>query len=244
MWTTQLRTSLLDAGAGMWNALGAGFTFVDGGPINSGLSYDGINVISWADGMPYGVLATSYFFIERGVVNEIDIEFSNAFPWGDGAPGSNTYDIQSTASHELGHWLVLLDQYMLADADKIMYGYEIIDEQRRTPAPGDVAGIRWVYGGGSDADAHPDPHGVVESHTHAHTNADAHGARRRARLPSEGRDRQARCRSPPSRYLVTDDLDLVVTRSISISTAAGVVKKKWTGVTRSSVVLAVVPLQV
>jgi hypothetical protein len=34
--------------------------------------------------------------------------------------------------------------------------------------------------------------------------------------------------------MVTDDLDLVVTRSISISTTAGVVKKKWTGVTKSS----------
>jgi hypothetical protein len=36
------------------------------------------------------------------------------------------------------------------------------------------------------------------------------------------------------RYMVTDDLDLLVTRSISISTSSGVVKKKWTGVARSS----------
>jgi hypothetical protein len=153
----ELRTRLLDAGAGMWNALGAGFTFVNGGPISSGLSNDGINVVSWADGMPYGVLATSYFFIDRGVIKEIDVEFSNAFAWGDGSPGSNTYDIQSTASHELGHWLMLLDQYMLADSDKIMYGYEVMNEQRRTPAPGDVAGIRWIYGGGAKPSPTPSP---------------------------------------------------------------------------------------
>jgi hypothetical protein len=229
----QLRTSLLDAGAGMWNALGAGFTFVDGGPINSGLSYDGINVISWADGMPYGVLATSYFFIDRGVVNEIDIEFSNAFPWGDGAAGSNTYDIQSTASHELGHWLVLLDQYMLADADKIMYGYENVNQQRRVPAPGDVAGIRWVYGGGSTPTPTPTPT-ASSSPTPTPTPTPTQTALDVGPVCGVKDATVRRGSIATIRYVVTDDLDLVVTRSISVSTTSGVVKKKWTGVTKSS----------
>ena len=234
---TALRTSLLDAGAGMWNALGTGFTFVDGGPINAGLGADGINVVSWAGGMAYGILATTYSFVTGHVVKEIDIQFSNAFAWGDGAPDSETYDVQSTASHEFGHWLVLLDQYMLQDAGKIMYGYESKNVQRRTPAPGDVAGIQWIYGGGPA----PSPTATPTPTTSPSSSPTA------SPTPTPGPttvDLGPVCRVQNAavkrgaiaviRYMVTDDIDLVVTRSISISTRAGVVKRRWTGVTRSS----------
>ncbi len=145
---TDLRTSLLDAGAEMWSDVGARFSFKDGGTTTSTLAEDGVNVISWADGLPYGVLAWTLTSVDGAVISEIDIEFSNAFAWSDGAPGSGTYDLQTTASHELGHWLALLDQYMPADAEKVMYGYG--DKRCRSARrrPGDIAGITWIYGGG------------------------------------------------------------------------------------------------
>ena len=238
-----LRLRLVNAGAGMWNAVGTRFTFGYGGPANYGLSYDGHNVICWANDMTPGVLATSYFFSENGVITESDVEFSNNFAWGEGAPGSGTYDIQSTASHELGHWLMLLDLYMPGDADRIMYGFQVKDVQRRVASAGDVAGIEWIYGPGASPSSSPSPTPTgspsptvtptptaspTPTPTPTPTATDA-GPVCRARDASARRGALVRLQ-----YKVTDDLDLVVTRSLSLSTAAGIVKRKWTAATRSS----------
>ena len=83
--------------------------------------------------------------IRGGIVSQCDVQFSNALPWGDGAPGSNTIDVQTTAMHEVGHWLKLRDQYMPGDSSKVMYGYASENQQKRTLSAGDIAGIRWIY---------------------------------------------------------------------------------------------------
>jgi hypothetical protein len=225
-----LRASLVDAGAATWNAAGSGFTFVDAGATTAGLASDGVSVISWADGLPSGVLAMSYSDQKRGVVSEADVQFSNAYAWGDGAPGSATYDIQSVITHELGHWLVLLDLYMPGDQAKAMYGFAGKEVQKRTLTVDDVAGIQWVYpGAGPSPTPTPTPT-VSPSPTPTPTVVDV-GPVCRARSATVRRGSIARIQ-----YMVSDDVDRVIARALEITTPAGVVKKRWTGATRTSLV--------
>ena len=140
-----LRESLVDAGTATWNGAGSAFRFTDGGATAALFVDDGLNVISWADGLPSGVIAWAQSYVDGSVVSQCDIQFSNAFSWGDGAAGSNTMDIQTIAIHEVGHWLRLLDQYMTGDSGKVMYGIGDQNQQKRTLTAGDIAGIRWIY---------------------------------------------------------------------------------------------------
>lgn len=140
-----LRESLVDAGAATWNAAGSGFTFVDGGKTNATISRDGKNVISWAYGLPSGVIAQSSSWSGGGIVQEADIRYNNDYDWGDGSPGSGTMDVQSIAMHEVGHWLVLNDLYGPGDTTKVMYGFGDNETVARTLSAGDVAGIKWIY---------------------------------------------------------------------------------------------------
>ncbi len=133
-----LRESLIDAGTSVWNAANSGFQFIDGGTTAVGSADDGMNVISWANGMPDGVLASSRSYVSGGVISQCDIQFSNAYVWGAGEAGSR--DIQSTGMHEVGHWLKLLDQYMDGDSTKVMYGYGSAGVQKRALTAADIAG--------------------------------------------------------------------------------------------------------
>ena len=140
-----LRESLVDAGTATWNAAGSGFSFVDGGSTTATISQDGKNVISWAWGLPDGVIAQSSSWSRGGNIVEADIRYSNDYAWGDGAPGSNTMDIQSIAMHEVGHWLTLNDLYGPGDTDKVMYGFSHEEIVKRSLAAGDIDGIKWIY---------------------------------------------------------------------------------------------------
>ena len=137
----------MDAGTAVWNSAGSAFRFTDGGVTTALFEDDGLNVISWANGLPAGVIAWAQSHVSGGIVTQCDIQFSNAFAWGDGAPGSNTMDIQTIGMHEVGHWLRLLDQYMDGDSSKVMYGIGDENEQKRTLTAADIAGIRWIYPG-------------------------------------------------------------------------------------------------
>lgn len=140
-----MRESLVDAGTATWNAAGSGFTFVDGGKTTATIADDGKNVISWAYGLPSGVIAQSSSWGSGSTIMEADIRYNNDYEWGDGAPGSGTMDIQSIATHEVGHWLVLRDQYGPGDTAKVMYGFGDYESVARTLSAGDVAGIKWIY---------------------------------------------------------------------------------------------------
>ena len=140
-----LRESLVDAGVAVWTAAGSGFAFVDGGDTDATIGLDGENVISWAWGLPDRVIAQSSSWSSGGHIKEADVRFSNDYDWGDGAPGSNTMDVQSIATHEVGHWLVLNDLYGPGDTDKVMYGFGTEEDVKRTLSDGDIAGIKWIY---------------------------------------------------------------------------------------------------
>jgi len=139
------RETLVDAGTAEWNGAGSAFRFTDGGPTSAGFAHDGLNVISWANGLPDGVLAWASSWVSGGIVSECDVQFSNACSSGDGAPGTDTYDIQEIAAHETGHWLRLADQYTPGDSAKVMYGIGGPNQQnKRVLAAGDSAGIDWI----------------------------------------------------------------------------------------------------
>jgi hypothetical protein len=107
-----------------WNAEGGGdFSFTYGGATTATDElYNGSNEIGW--GTTGGSLATNYswFNPSTGAILENDIIFDDvAWTWSaSGAAGE--YDIQSVATHELGHCLRLMDLYGGADFGKTMYG--------------------------------------------------------------------------------------------------------------------------
>ena len=193
-----LRESLVDAGTATWNAAGSGFTFVDRGATSATISQDGKNVISWAWGLPDGVIAQSSSWSRGGYIAEADIRYSNDFAWGDGAPGSNTMDIQSIAMHEVGHWLTLNDLYGPGDTDKVMYGFGSEEIVKRSLTQGDIDGIKWIY----PLDATAPQVGVK--------NATA-----------------KRNQVVKLYYRVYDDVSAEVAAQLQVVNSAGAVKKSW-----------------
>jgi hypothetical protein len=141
-----LAESLVDVGAAVWSAAGADFRFVDGGTTAvTGTMTDGRNDISWASGLPSGVIAQArQRFYLGGTFAECHVTFSTAYSWGDGS--GMTIDIATVAIHELGHWLFLRDLYGSGDSGKVMYGWGSEGVVHRTLSSGDTAGIRYIYG--------------------------------------------------------------------------------------------------
>lgn len=124
-----------------WSNGGSAFSFMYGGATSiTSASRDFTNAILW--GATGGSLATNYYWSSGGVVLESDIVFDSTFSW---RVGSN-YDIQSIATHELGHSLSLRDQYGNGDIPEIMYGFGGSGEIKRVLTSAETAGIQWVYG--------------------------------------------------------------------------------------------------
>jgi len=138
----------VDAAAASWNAVDANFRFVDGGttaldPANSP------KTIGWTTGVDDTYLALAYYDFNpyTGLINNCYITFNSHYSWGDASGGANTNDIQSVATHELGHWLSLRDLYGSADSGKVMYGFGTAPgSTRRTLTASEIAGILYIYG--------------------------------------------------------------------------------------------------
>jgi hypothetical protein len=124
-----------------WNNGGAAFLFQYGGATTIiASSFDATNAILW--GTTSGSLASNYYWLSGSTLTQSDIVFSNTEAWG---IGSN-YDIQSVATHELGHSLNLRDQYGNGDLPEIMYGFSSSGEIKRNLTTAEIDGIRWIYG--------------------------------------------------------------------------------------------------
>jgi hypothetical protein len=128
----------------------AGFSFLDGGAcatVSYPTVYDGRNDIYWSSAFASGtsVLAYNSYWYSGSTMLESDIVFNDRYLWGDGTGG--TYDVASVLAHELGHGLVLGDQYGVGDYSKVMMGRIAPGAQKRALAAEDVAGIRAAYGG-------------------------------------------------------------------------------------------------
>jgi putative cell wall-binding protein len=104
---------------------------------------DGANDMFWSDSiLPPGVASQAFLWVIGEDIVEINTIFNDDYDWGDGTGG--TYDVESVALHEFGHWLNLRDLYG-ADSHKVMYGWRAEDDAMRSLAPEDAAGVKWVY---------------------------------------------------------------------------------------------------
>lgn len=73
-------------------------------------------------------------------------EFNNHYTWvTSGSNGSSSFDIQTIATHELGHTLHLRDKYGIGDQDQIMYGYND-GSVKRVLSYAEIAAVKHIEG--------------------------------------------------------------------------------------------------
>ena len=144
-------TAAIDAACPAWNPPAlwtlsrAGANSLTAKPASSNGSHD----IFWSQtSLGSGVLAVNQYWYSGSTMVDSDIAFNDAdFTWGDGTI-AGTYDIQTVATHELGHSINLRDLYGSGDSGDIMYGYcgSGPGGVKRTLSADDTAGVVWVYG--------------------------------------------------------------------------------------------------
>jgi hypothetical protein len=131
-----------------WNgASGAEFSFTYAGATGfCSSAMNDVNEICF--GSTGGSLATNYSWFAGSNLLENNIIFNDTgFTWSVDLSVS-TYDIQSVATHELGHSLRLLDLYgNPGDVGKTMYGRtDMATSWHRTIEADDKAGVQFLYG--------------------------------------------------------------------------------------------------
>lgn len=137
------------AAANMWNSAGANFGFKYGGlSKKTSVSKDGENSIIWVN-YNTGSIATTTTYWDKTDFDKIiesDMELNDlTLDWG--TDGSLTrMDVQTIATHELGHFLGFADMYGTADNVKIMNGYGAEGKIKRKLTKDDISGIRGIYG--------------------------------------------------------------------------------------------------
>jgi hypothetical protein len=91
-------------------------------------------------------LAQAIIHTSNSRIVEVDIIFDNDESWSCNGE-TNTFDLQSVATHELGHFLGLDDLYDSGDACETLYGHTAPgDDRQRTLYCGDKRGLQNRYG--------------------------------------------------------------------------------------------------
>jgi len=111
---------------------------------------DGTNTITWDRFDPDIIAVAGTCTDNTGrIVRDADLALNVTYHWEDisGTPKSrHSFDIRSIVTHELGHWLGLLDLYSSQDVHQTMSGYSQYGEtNKRTPSLGDVMGIQKAF---------------------------------------------------------------------------------------------------
>ncbi|MCS7385132.1 MAG: M10 family metallopeptidase domain-containing protein [archaeon GB-1867-005] len=121
------------------------YSYVDftygGTTSNSPDVYDGVNVVGWIpnhDG-PGGVLAYCAIWYDGTQIVEADIVFDDAETW---CIGSDI-DVQTVATHEVGHLIGLDDLHLIDNQYQVMY--YIYTGIKWDLNLGDVRGVRYLY---------------------------------------------------------------------------------------------------
>lgn len=147
---TTIELSYVQAAASTWSAESP-FKLTYAGSMSSAPydpsapSYNSRNEIWWANMGDNGVLAQARYWFMSGYLWEADMTFNDTYNWGGGAAG--TFDVQTVALHEFGHWLTMRDLYGEGDSDEVMFGICSEGTQKRTLRADDSAGVGWIYGG-------------------------------------------------------------------------------------------------
>ena len=108
---------------------------------------DTYNDVDWVD-LPLETWQawTHYFYwAETGEIWEVDTFFNDHFDWCIGA-NEGEYDVQSIATHEVGHWLSLNHLFSPSNDEMTMY-YDPDDNDTswRSLEWGDEAGVVYIY---------------------------------------------------------------------------------------------------
>ena len=142
------------AGADTWTTAGAAFAFrYDGTTAISTVNLDdGVNAVFWTTSPGGPGAGYAYTRTVGGYVTACDIAFNDNINWSTSEGGeAGKQDIQTVATHELGHCLKLSDLYGdvgdgVNDVAKALYGVSMSGEPRRNLAQADREGIQWIYG--------------------------------------------------------------------------------------------------
>jgi hypothetical protein len=78
-----------------------------------------------------------------GIISDCDTVFNEDENFSVGGDGG-TYDIQTVALHEFGHWLCLLDLSWFWNSSKVMYG--AYTGVKTSLHQDDINGIIYIYG--------------------------------------------------------------------------------------------------
>jgi hypothetical protein len=140
-------SAAMQAGADIWNTVGADWQFTGGGSTsagtgacNSSSGMDGSNTVGWGS-QSGSTLAVTCTWHNGGNAVEFDMEFDPDWDWTTGSPME--VDLQSVATHEFGHALGLGHSN---DDDAVMYFSYSVGTDKRDPRPDDVAAIIAKYG--------------------------------------------------------------------------------------------------
>lgn len=112
---------------------------------------DGQNIITWGRTSGSALAVTyTWYYPDTGIVAENDTIFNLKFPWAwsdsDTCAYQNFYDAQDILTHELGHWVGLLDEYTANFVNNTMYGYGSKTEvKKNTLTSGDINAVNRIY---------------------------------------------------------------------------------------------------
>jgi hypothetical protein len=146
----EFRNAIL-AAAYTWNYAGAAFSFKYGG-LTGATSWadDGSNVIYWQYMGNTPTLAEAQWWVTgSGQILDVDMRFNDYYAWDvTGSPSGSEPDLQSVATHELGHWLSLLHDSdpTCPNSAAVMCASYVFGRLKRSLGANDIAGIKAIYG--------------------------------------------------------------------------------------------------
>lgn len=135
-----------------WNNAGGNFHFkYTGAHKQTVSSRNNVNEILWgATGGSGSTLAETSIWYNTQTMRIVECDTVFADRWNWHTNKTTSYDVETIALHELGHWMTLADQYGTVDAEydpgKVMYGYNA-GQLKRALQCDDISGVTWIYGG-------------------------------------------------------------------------------------------------